>query len=69
LGLSDVKPYTPNSIVRLRRRHKLSQTALAKYINTSVYSVQKWEQGTNKPSGPALKLLHIIEEKGLAGVI
>ena len=69
LCLPDVKSYEPNSIVRLRRRLKLSQVALARFINTSAYSVQKWEQGTKKPSGPALKLLHIIDKKGLAGVL
>lgn len=69
LGLPVVKPYSPHSIARLRRKFKLSQAALARFINTSVYTIQKWEQGTKKPSGPALKLLHIIEEKGLAGVI
>jgi putative transcriptional regulator len=69
LCLPEVKPYAPNAIARLRRRLKLSQAALARFINTSVYTVQKWEQGAKKPSGTALKLLHIIDEKGLAGVI
>ena len=65
----DVKTYAPQSISRLRRKLKLSQAALARFINTSVYTVQKWEQGVKKPSGPALKLLHIIDEKGLSGVV
>ena len=65
----EVKPYPPKSIVRLRRKLKLSQAALAGFINTSVHAVQKWEQGVKKPSGPALKLLHIIDEKGLGVVI
>ena len=69
LGLSEVKPYAPKSIARLRRKLKLSQAALARFINTSVHTVQKWEQGAKKPSGPALKLLHIIDEKGLSGVL
>lgn len=69
LCLPEVKPYAPKAIAQLRRRLKLSQIALAKFINTSVHTVQKWEQGAKKPSGPALKLLHIIDEKGLSGVI
>ena len=69
LALPEVKPYAPRAIARLRRKLKLSQAALARFINTSVYTVQKWEQGTKKPSGPALKLLHIIDEKGLSGVV
>ena len=67
--LPEVKPFTPQAITRLRKKLKLSQAALARFINTSVVTVQKWEQGAKKPSGPALKLLHIIDEKGLAGVV
>jgi len=69
MALPKIKPYKPRSIMRLRKKLRLSQAALAQFINTSVYTVQKWEQGVKKPSGPALKLLHIIDEKGLAGVI
>jgi len=69
LALPEVKPYTPHVITRIRKKLKLSQAASARFINTSVYTVQKWEQGAKKPSGPALKLLHIIDEKGLSGVV
>ncbi len=69
MALPEIKPYSPRFISHLRRKLQLSQAALARFINTSVYTVQKWEQGAKKPSGPALKLLHIIKEKGLAGVV
>jgi putative transcriptional regulator len=38
-------------------------------LNTSVSTVQKWESGDKKPSGPSLKLLNLIERKGLETVI
>src|SRR3989338_2101193 len=69
LALPEIKPYAPKAIISLRRKLRLSQAALARFINTSVSTIQKWEQGTKKPSGPALKLLHIIYEKGLSGVV
>ena len=69
LAMEDIKPYAPQAIARLRKKLKLSQAALARFINTSVQTVQGWEQGVKKPSGTALKLLHIIDEKGLTGVI
>ena len=69
MALPELKSYAPRSIIRLRRKLRLSQAALARFINTSVSTVQKWEQGAKKPSGPALKLLHIIKEKGLAGIV
>ena len=69
LALEDVKPYAPKAIAKLRTKFRLSQAAFARFINTSVHTVQSWEQGSKKPSGPALKLLHIIDEKGLAAIL
>ena len=65
LCLPPVKAYTPAQIQRIREKTRTSQGVFAMYLNTSVYTVQKWEQGTKKPSGPSLKLLSIVESKGL----
>ena len=40
-----------------------------KETNTSISAIQKWETGEKKPSGLALKLLNIIEKKGLRVVL
>jgi putative transcriptional regulator len=66
LCLQPVKPYTPAQIKRIREKTKTSQGVFAVYLNTSKYTVQKWEQGTKKPNGPSLKLLNIVDRKGLA---
>jgi putative transcriptional regulator len=34
-----------------------------------VSTVQKWEIGEKAPSGPSLKLLHVIERKGLEAIL
>ena len=34
-------------------------------LNTSESTVQKWEAGTKRPSGMALKLLAVVEKHGL----
>lgn len=65
LCLPPIKNYTPAQIKRLRRRYKASQSVFAAYLNTSPSTVQKWEQGQKKPNGPSLKLLNIVDEKGL----
>jgi len=65
LCLPPIKTYTPTQIRRLRRRYKASQSVFAAYLNTSPSTVQKWEQGQKKPNGPSLKLLNIVDEKGL----
>jgi DNA-binding transcriptional regulator YiaG len=31
--------------------------------------VQKWEIGENKPSGPSLKLLNVIDKKGVDALV
>lgn len=53
-------------IKRLRIRNKVSQPVFARYLNTSESTVEKWEAGTKKPSGAALKLLSVVQKHGLA---
>jgi putative transcriptional regulator len=65
LCLPKVKTYTPDEIKRLRLKTKASQAVFAAYLNTSVSTVQKWEIGEKRPNGPSLKLLNLIERKGL----
>jgi putative transcriptional regulator len=65
LCLPPVKNLSPAQIKRLRTRNKASQAVFAAYLNTSPSTVQKWEQGQKKPNGPSLKLLNLIEQKGL----
>ena len=63
--LPPVKEYTATQIKRLRMKHKASQAVFAAYLNTSKSTVQKWEQGQKKPNGHSLKLLNLVEKKGL----
>ena len=63
--LRPLKAFRPVDIKRLRLRSRASQAVFAAYLNTSVSTVQKWEIGEKTPSGPALKLLNIVERKGL----
>ncbi len=65
LCLTPVKNLTAAQIKRLRKRNKASQAVFAAYLNTSPSTVQKWEQGQKKPNGPSLKLLNLVQDKGL----
>lgn len=49
--------------------HNVAQLSISRRIFISCESVQKWEQGKSKPRGSALRLLNIIEQKGIAAVI
>ncbi len=64
--LKEAPNYSANDIKLLRKKYHLSQAVLAAVINTSISTVQKWEIGRKNPSGPSLKLLNILETKGLA---
>ena len=65
LCLPPLKSYTPAQIKRIRLRNKASQAVFAAYLNTSPSTVQKWEQGQKTPNGPSLKLLNLVDKKGL----
>ena len=53
----------------IRENSQVSQAVFAAVLNTSVSTVQKWEIGEKKPSGPSLKLLDLIDRKGLEAVL
>ena len=65
----EVKELSPAAIKRLRERANLSQAVFAAVLNTSVSTVQKWEIGDKRPSGPSLKLPNLIERRGLEAVL
>jgi putative transcriptional regulator len=69
LCLPKVPDYTAKQIKSIRLRCNASQTVFAAYMNISPSSLQKWEIGAKKPTGVALKLLSIIDDKGLDALI
>lgn len=69
LCLEPVPAYSSAQIRALRTSLDLSQPVFAGVLNTSVSTVRSWEQGDKKPSGPSLKLLNLIDRKGLDAVL
>lgn len=69
LCLVPVPEYSSASIRALRERYRISQAVLASILNTSVSTVRQWEIGEKHPSGPSLKLLNLLDRKGLEAVI
>ena len=65
LCLPPVKRYTAADIRRMRARLRVSQAVFAAYMNVGKTTVQQWEQGQKKPNGPSLKLLDLVDRKGL----
>ena len=61
LRVHSLKMPSPPKVIR--GRLKLSQSAFADLMGVSLRTVQDWEQGRRKPSGPAVALLRIAEQK------
>jgi len=68
LCIKPVSAYSAEQIRSLRKRYRLSQAVLAAVLNTSLSTIQKWEIGDKHPSGPSLKLLSILDCKGLEAI-
>jgi len=69
LCLPPVEPLQPQEIKKIREASHVSQAVFARLLNTSLSTVQKWEIGQKKPTGTALKLLHLVQKRGLEVVV
>jgi putative transcriptional regulator len=69
LCLPPVEPLAPEQIKEIRESSRVSQAVFAQLLNTSVSTVQKWEIGQKRPTGTALKLLHLVRARGLDVVV
>ena len=55
----------PAAIKHLCESNNVSQPVFARYLNTSESTIEKRETGAKRPSGAALKLLAILQKRGL----
>jgi putative transcriptional regulator len=60
--------FSPGAIRALREREHLSQPVFARYLNVRKNLVSDWERGIKRPGGPALRLLTVIEKKGIQAI-
>jgi putative transcriptional regulator len=66
--LTPVRILSPDEIKAIRAREHISQPVFARYLNVSKNLVSDWERGVKKPGGPALRLLTVIQKKGLDAI-
>jgi len=69
LCLPPIEPLKPEQIKQIREEARVSQAVFAAILNTSLSTVQKWEIGQKRPTGTALKLLHLVQKRGLESVV
>jgi len=68
LCLEPIPNYSSERISSLRAKNHISQSVMASILNVSLSTVRQWEGGNKRPSGPSLKLLSLLDKKGLEGL-
>lgn len=56
-GAPDV---TPQELIRVRQRLKISRGLFAAYLRTNVRTLENWEQGRAKPNAQAALLINLV---------
>ena len=66
--LTPVQVLAPEEIRQIRQREHISQPVFARNLNETKNLVSDWERGVKRPGGPALRLLTVIQKKGLEAI-
>lgn len=56
---------TADDIRRIRAKAQMTQPKFADFLRVGTSTVAQWEQGRKTPSGPAMRLLDLIDRKGV----
>jgi putative transcriptional regulator len=64
-ALPKVESLSPADIVKVREKAGVSQAVMAGFLNVAVSTVSQWERGERRPTGAALKLLHVVRRSGI----
>ena len=65
LGIPEANELSPKKIKKIRQKINVSQSVFAAFLNVTISTVHKWERGSAQPRGSALRLLSIIDSKGI----
>jgi putative transcriptional regulator len=68
LCLAPIRPLTAADIRALRARERVSQAVFARYLNVTTGLISQWERGEKRPAGASVKLLNLVDWRGLAAI-
>ena len=60
--ITPVKKYSNKDIKSIRNKAGMTQAVFAKYLGVSQKTVEAWELGRTHPTGPACRLLDILDQ-------
>ncbi|MBQ9376556.1 MAG: transcriptional regulator [Schwartzia sp.] len=66
ISISPVGEFSADEIKSIRRSAGVPQSLFAKFFGVSTKTVEAWEAGRNKPSGPSSRLLGLLKANKLA---
>lgn len=69
LNLSGVQELEAMEIKKMRLKEKLSQAVMARILNVTPSTYQKWERGEVHPKGANLKLLRLAHDHGIQYIL
>ena len=62
LMIAPVKKYSNDEIKTIRKQSGMTQSVFASYLGVSKKTVEAWELGRTHPTGPAYRLINILEQ-------
>jgi putative transcriptional regulator len=68
LCLPKVRRLGKAEVAAIRKKTGMTQPAFAAFLGVSASAVAQWERGAKSPSGPAARLLDVIDRKGAAAI-
>jgi putative transcriptional regulator len=69
LCLPEARQFSQDDVRKIRNETKMSQPVFATVIGVSASAIAQWERGAKKPGGSSLRLLDIIDRKGVEAVL
>ncbi|WP_085023593.1 DNA-binding transcriptional regulator [Anaerovibrio sp. JC8] len=66
IEIEPLQEYTAKDIKEIRHNTGLTQALFAQWFGVSKRTVEAWESGRNKPSGPSTRLLGLLKSNRLS---
>ena len=58
-----IREYSKREIREIRKRAGMTQNVFASYMGVSKKTVEAWEGGRTHPTGPAFRLMNILDKE------
>ena len=68
-SLPKVEPPSGAEIIAIREQANMSQAVFARFLNVGTSTLSQWEREEKRPRGTAARLLSIVKQKGVAGIV